>query len=99
MLQVRICPTHRVRYLKGSSCPQCPPKRGRDSDARAAQRRFRTALLVASDGRCAYSDADGVRCPVTDGLQAAHIDPYAADGNFAAGAMLCPTHHVLLDGG
>lgn len=75
-------------------CPTCPPKRGRDTAARAAQRDFRNALLAASDGHCAY-----VGCGEMKGLVAAHLAPYAADGNFTHGAMLCPVHHRLLDHG
>jgi hypothetical protein len=79
-------------------CPACPPKRGRDTRARAAQRQFRTALLAASDGRCCYVDANGIRCDVTTGLQAAHVgEAYSATGGFEAGAMLCPRHHRMLD--
>jgi len=97
---VRKCLTHRTTYPQGQRCPQCPPKRGLDSAARATQRAFRNALLAQSDGRCAYSDTDGVRCAETIGLQAAHIGGRYADGApYGPGTLLCPEHHRLLDHG
>jgi hypothetical protein len=89
-----------VRFSLPGVCPVCPRKRGLDSAARGAQRGFRNALVAASDGRCAYSDADGERCPVTTGLEAAHIgDRYADTGAYGLGALVCAEHHLLLDHG
>lgn len=96
---VRVCPTCKTRRPNGMPCPCKPPRRGSDSAARGAQRAFRHQLVAESDGQCAYRDADGERCPETENLQAAHYDGYATDGNFARGALLCPTHHVRLDHG
>lgn len=97
---MRVCLTHRTRYLANLRCPLCPPKRGRNSAARSQQRAFRTALLAQGDGQCAYRDADGARCPATEGLEAAHVgERYADTGDFNAGALLCPAHHRLLDRG
>lgn len=97
-VRVKVCRRHMLRHPLDEPCPLCPPKRGRDSAARAAQRRFRGQLLAASDGQCAYTDADGNRCSITEGLEAAHIGEAYADGaGFASGALLCPTHHRYLD--
>jgi hypothetical protein len=97
---MRVCLTHRTRYPQGERCPECPPKRGLDTQARKAQAEFRRMLLASSDGQCAYSDADGVRCVEVEGLQAAHVGGrYADTGAFAAGVLCCPAHHRLLDHG
>ncbi len=93
---VRICRHCRQRY-SGQRCPCRPPKRGVDTAARKAQAEFRRCLWVYADGRCQWVSDDGERCPVTEGLIAAHATPYSADGNMAAGALLCPTHHALFD--
>ena len=96
---VRICRHCRQRYT-APRCPCRPPRRGSDSAARQAQQRFRDALLAQSDGQCAYLAPDGVRCPVTIGLAAAHVGTrYADRGGFDAGAMLCAEHHRRLDRG
>ena len=93
---VRICRHCRTRF-SAPRCPCRPPRRGSDTAARKAQAAFRAALLAESDGQCAYVGPDNVRCPVTEGLQAAHATPYATDGNFGAGAMCCPAHNRALD--
>jgi predicted restriction endonuclease len=92
---VHICRHCRQRYT-GQRCPCRPPKRGIDPAARKAQAEFRAALLAASDGRCAFSDANG-RCTRTENLEAAHAGCYSTDGNFTAGAMLCALHHRMFD--
>jgi predicted restriction endonuclease len=89
-----------IHHPANERCPRCPPKRGSDSAARKAQAQFREAILGASDGRCAYYDANFVRCPETENLEAAHIGPrYADSGKFELGAMLCPPHHRLHEHG
>jgi hypothetical protein len=95
---VRICRHCRTRF-SGQRCPCRPPKRGVDTAARKAQHNFRAALLAASDGRCSYTDPSGARCAETENLAAAHASPYAADGNMAAGGLLCSAHHTLIDHG
>ena len=96
-MEYLICPVHRIQYPKGTTCSACPPKR-RTGPARAAQREFRTALLAGSDGRCGHVDAAGIRCDVTENLQAAHIGTgYADGGGFNRGSMLCPRHHAAVD--
>jgi predicted restriction endonuclease len=63
--------------------------------ARRTQAKFRAALIAASGGQCAYTG-----CTETQNLEAAHIGGRYADGaGFDRGAMLCPTHHHLLDHG
>lgn len=88
-----ICAAHRVRYARGSRCPACPPKRGKNP---TEQQRARKAALVRDGGRCTFVGVDGVRCPATTGLEAAHITPYSEDGNHVV-TMLCAKHHLALD--
>jgi hypothetical protein len=93
------CDKHRVQYLHGTRCPHCPPRRS-DGAARADQRRFRADLIAATGGdyRCQYIDQDGVQCPTTEHLQAAHVGQrYADGGGFTTGTMLCSVHHRLVD--
>lgn len=97
MAVMRYCARHGRFPRALGRCPACPPKRGTDTTARSAQRQFRADLIAQSDGRCGFTDANGVRCTVTRGLQAAHATGYAIDGNYASGAMLCSRHHRILD--
>lgn len=92
-----ICPKHHRRHPKGTRCPECPAKRGRNSAAREAQRRFHDAVLAAAGHRCQWILEDDTRCTATLALEAAHLDPYEVDGNFAAGAALCSVHHRAFD--
>jgi hypothetical protein len=93
----RFCPNGHGAYDRSlGRCPQCPAVRAA-GPARAAQHAFRQALLAVSDGRCAYTDANGNRCSTTTGLQAAHATAYSLDGNYASGCLLCPTHHRAVD--
>jgi hypothetical protein len=95
----RICAgdaSHGPHRYTERRCPLKPAKRGSDTAARKAQAEFRAALLAASDGRCAFSDANG-RCARTENLEAAHAGCYSTDGNFTAGAMLCALHHRMFD--
>jgi hypothetical protein len=86
------------RHPRGTRCPMLPPNRGSVSTARAAQRRFRNALVAESDGQCAFTDTTtGERCTVTVGLQAAHASRYVDDGRFDQGSLLCSVHHARLD--
>lgn len=101
------CPHHIDRIAcgalipSGSYCARCTLGtgwgQGRD---RAAQDRFRRAVLARDGFRCTYVDPrTGERCEATQGLQAAHIIPLAHGGtNEAAnGETLCRPHHRLTD--
>lgn len=79
---------------------RCPLHR-RDQNAhwskdrdRTAQAKFRKALIGMYGMRCA-AVVDGVRCPVTTGLQAHHTQPGVDDP--ATGALLCNEHHRAVD--
>lgn len=84
--------------LSQESC--CPLHRrpvnahwSKDRD-RAAQARFRRALIRLYGMRCAAL-VDGVRCPVTTGLQAHHTQPDNDDPR--TGVLLCGPHHAAVD--
>jgi hypothetical protein len=57
---------------------------------RAAQARFRTAVLAAAGGCCQYTG-----CPVTTGLQAHHTQ--AGNDDPETGLALCRLHHRMVD--
>jgi len=61
----------------------------------ARDSRFRSAVLEAYSGRCAFCGL-GLDLP-----QAAHITPVADDGpdSISNGFALCPTHHLAFDRG
>jgi len=61
---------------------------------RAAQQRFRDALLERAGHQCEYVVA-GQRCPVTRDLQAHHTQPGNPDPSL--GRLLCRTHHRAVD--
>lgn len=96
---LKLCTTHGVRHRLGTRCPQCPPKRGRDTAARRLQGEFRKAVVSAAGGMCQFHDANGVQCSSIEGLQAAHFSRYSSDGNFGVGTLLCKAHHHLVDHG
>jgi hypothetical protein len=78
------CPLHR----RGANAHW---SKGRD---RTAQDKFRKALIRMYGMRCA-AVVDGVRCPVTTGLQAHHTQPGNDDPR--TGALLCTEHHRAVD--
>jgi hypothetical protein len=57
---------------------------------RAAQARFRTAVLAAAGGCCQYAG-----CPVTTELQAHHTQ--AGNDDPTTGLALCRVHHRMAD--
>lgn len=62
---------------------------------RAAQRRFRNAVLARDAHRCRYRLENGARCPATRNLQAHHLTPGTWDP--AHGITLCREHHRAID--
>jgi predicted restriction endonuclease len=94
---MRWCETCGTRHVRAFGCPARPVKRG-SGPARERQRAFRKRTLEAAGNRCQFIDSDGNRCTATIGLEAAHLQRYADDGNFAGGAALCPLHHRMVDG-
>jgi hypothetical protein len=61
---------------------------------RAAQARFRKALIERSGGHCEYLYPNGQRCGSTHRLQAHHDRPGYGPGS---GRLLCDAHHKLED--
>ena len=91
---------------------QCPEHRRRGDTSwggtrdRTKQAAFRRAVLARDGSQCvAVNEATGERCPVTDGLRAAHYptplrefaldDPAAYDPS--NGITLCAEHDKLID--
>ena len=91
MAEYLICAVHRIQYLRGASCPACPPKR-RTGPARAAQARARTQALVDAGHQCT-AIVDGIRCTATHDLEAAHITRYVDTGRYDDVTLLCRPHH------
>lgn len=95
-IALRLCANGHTYPRTLGRCPQCQPRRG-TGKARSDQHAFRQRLLASSSHRCMFISDTGVRCAVTEGLEAAHASSYAADGNYNAGTLLCAEHHALLD--
>ena len=90
-------------YAAGTTCP-CRGSAVRNPTPQKAARKQALALYGS---RCAYVDADGVRCTVTDpaALDACHVVPLARGGSYDLSniVLLCNergrSHHALFDRG
>ena len=86
------CHQHRPR---GTRCPCKPPLRGKNP---TAQQNARKRTLARYGNQCAWVD-DGIRCPVTNPLEACHIVRYADGGSDDDSnlVLLCLHHHLEHD--
>lgn len=97
MTVARWCVVCAERHPRGVRCPRRPPRRGSDSRAREAQRRFREQALAAAGHQCQHVGPDGIRCGQTFELYAGHVIPYRDDANFERAVLLCAKHHLAMD--
>lgn len=85
---------------KLSSSSRCPTHTGNGGAGwaggrdRAAQHRFRTAVLAAAGHQCQHLDEDRNRCPIRSPLEAHHT---SGSEDPSTGLALCPKHHRARD--
>jgi hypothetical protein len=87
-----------VLVENASHCPRHYRRRitpGRTTKQQAA---FRQAVLLAAGG-CCQAVENGVRCDVTSGLQAHHLERLADSRSYdpRKGVALCPHHHWMAE--
>ena len=75
--------------------PRSPAGHWSANRDRAAQARFRQALIDRANNQCEWVTTDGLRCPATTRLQAHHTQP--GNDNPTTGMLLCTAHHKLVD--
>jgi hypothetical protein len=87
-----------VLVENASHCPRHYRRRITPGRTTKQQTAFREAVLLAAGGRCQAVE-HGVRCDVTTGLQAHHLDRLIDSQTFdpRRGVALCPRHHRMAE--